>query len=135
MIHKLIYNGKNDFNTISMRDVDAIKELVACDWWHPQGYKKINKYGKMVIKMGKKEMDQKRKKLCTWNPLCECNSNSPAEWSRHRVSTHHRHYASGTVPNGKEKITVKRIKMTRGNVSLCRRIYGRALYHCLHCTQ
>ena len=26
MIHKVINNGKNDFYTISMRDVDAIKE-------------------------------------------------------------------------------------------------------------
>ena len=43
MIHKVINNGKNDFYTISMRDVDAIKERVVCDWWHPQGYKKINK--------------------------------------------------------------------------------------------
>ena len=43
MIHKVINNGKNDFYTVSMRDVDAIKERVACDWWHPQGYKKINK--------------------------------------------------------------------------------------------
>ena len=41
------------------------------------------------------------------------------------------------VPNGKEKYTgpVKRMKLTRGDVSLCRRIYGRALYHCIHCTQ
>ena len=26
-----------------MRDVDAFKERIACDWGHPQGYKK-NKY-------------------------------------------------------------------------------------------
>ena len=31
MIHEVINNGKNDFYTISMRDVDAIKERVACD--------------------------------------------------------------------------------------------------------
>ena len=35
-----------------MRDVDAIKErMIACDWWHPQGYKK-NKW-KMIIKREK----------------------------------------------------------------------------------
>ena len=38
-----LYNDKNDFYTISMRDVDAIKARIACDWWHPQVYKK-NKY-------------------------------------------------------------------------------------------
>ena len=53
MIHKLINNGKNDFYTVSMRDVGAIKERVACDWLHPQGYNKINKHGKKVIKRGK----------------------------------------------------------------------------------
>ena len=26
-----------------MRDVDPINERIACDWWHPQSYKK-NKY-------------------------------------------------------------------------------------------
>ena len=26
-----------------MRDVDAFKERIACDWGHPQGYEK-NKY-------------------------------------------------------------------------------------------
>ena len=88
-----------------------------------EGYKRINIYGKMIIKRGKKDL-----KLCTWNTHSVRNSNSPAEWSRQRVSTHHRHHAPGTVPNGKEKNTrlVKQMNMTRGDVSLCWRIYGRA---------
>ena len=55
IIQKVIYNDKNDFYTISMEDVDAIKERIACDRWHPQGYKKININGNMVIKRGKME--------------------------------------------------------------------------------
>ena len=44
MIKEVICNGKNDFHTISMRDLDldAIKERILCDWRHPQGYKNIN---------------------------------------------------------------------------------------------
>ena len=53
IIQKVIYNNKNDFQTISMRDVDAIKERIACDWWHPQGYKK-NKYVLLSKKQEKK---------------------------------------------------------------------------------
>ena len=36
-----------------MRDVDAIKERIACDWWHPQGYKK-NKY----VLLSKKQQNE-----------------------------------------------------------------------------
>ena len=60
---------------------------------HKEGKKDKNEHNKQTNKQ----------KLCTWNPLCERNSNSPAEWSRHRVSTHHRRHAHGMVPNGKEK--------------------------------
>ena len=35
-----------------MRDVDVIKERIACDWWHPQGYKK-NKYVLLSMKQMK----------------------------------------------------------------------------------
>ena len=31
IIQNIIYNGKNDFYTISMRDLDAIKESMTCD--------------------------------------------------------------------------------------------------------
>ena len=64
MIQEVIYNGKNDFYTISMRDVDDIKERIACDCWQPQGFKKINIYGKMIIKRGKglKQQQQQQNK-------------------------------------------------------------------------
>ena len=29
------------FKLINIRDVDAIKERIACDLWHRQGYKNI----------------------------------------------------------------------------------------------
>ena len=37
-----------------MRDMDAIKECIACDWWHPQSCKKTNIYGKNDHKEGEK---------------------------------------------------------------------------------
>ena len=84
MIHKVINNGKNDFYIIIIRDVDPIKERVACDWWHPQGYKKIDKInisGKIVIKRRKRI--KKRKTMYIESPY-KPNSNSPAEWSQWR---------------------------------------------------
>ena len=75
---------------ISMRDVDAIKERIACDWWHPQSYKKI------IIREKndhKEEKEKDKKKYVHEIPFVYVTaihrqSDPVIEWARTNVTMH-----------------------------------------------
>ena len=67
-----------------------------------------------------KEREKRDQKLCTWNPLCVRNSNSPAEWSRHRIAQARITVAMHQCPMAKRSHWPG--QTDEYDVSLCRRM-------------